>query len=314
VAFYRLSAVWEQAARLESRRSPSRSRWLAAAAAVILLLAGTVLSLQTGLFVRTPDATPAPVVRASDLPATTEPATAPIGAASPGSADESAASATTTHVAFQQRYVTAIGASRTVALPDGSRITLDTDSRIQVQMNARSRTVRLERGQAFFEVAHDAQRPFIVDSGRLSVVAVGTAFSVRREGPAMRVVVADGTVRLERPGERNDMLPAGGIARIQGEEPTRIHQGQAAELERNLSWRSGVLTFRRTPLSEAVAEFNRYGTRRIVIRDPRIATLELGGVFRSGDVEVFARLLETTFSIDATLHPDRIELSARRFP
>jgi len=253
-------------------------------------------------------------VRASDPPATTAPEAAPIGAASPGSADDSAANAMTPQAAFQQRYVTALGASRAIALPDGSRITLDTDSRIQVQMNSRVRTVKLERGQAFFEVAHDAQRPFTVDSGRLNVIAVGTAFSVRRDGPGIRVVVADGTVRLERPGERNDMLSAGGIARIQGAEPTRIHQGQAAELERNLSWRSGVLTFRRTPLSEAVAEFNRYGTRRIVIRDPRIATLELGGVFRASDVEVFARLLETTFPIDASLHPDRIELSARRFP
>ena len=83
----------------------------------------------------------------------------------------------------------------------------------------------------------------------------------------------------------------------------QIHLGQPAEVDRNLSWRSGVLTFRHTSLADAVAEFNRYGTRQIVIRDPEIAALELGGVFRSGDAEVFARLLERTFPIDASHQP-----------
>ena len=85
-------------------------------------------------------------------------------------------------------------------------------------------------------------------------------------------------------------------------------------MDRNLSWRSGVLTFRHASLADAVTEFNRYGTRQIVIRDAALAALELGGVFRSGDAEVFARLLERTFPIDATINPDLIELSARRFP
>jgi transmembrane sensor len=214
---------------------------------------------------------------------------------------------------FRQRYSTAIGATQSISLPDGSRLTLDTDSQVDVTIDGKARTVQLARGQAFFEVAHDRQRPFVVDAGRLSVTAVGTAFSVRRVGLDIRVAVAEGTVRLGQAGEREDLLPAGGIARADGE-VVQIQLGQPTEVERNLSWRSGVLTFRHTSLADAVAEFNRYGTRQIVIRDAEIATLELGGVFRSGDAEVFAHVLERTFPIDATISLDRIELSARRSP
>ncbi len=167
----------------------------------------------------------------------------------------------------------------------------------------------LDRGQGFFEVAHDSKRPFTVVTDRLRVVAVGTAFAVRREASEVRVIVSEGTVRLEGAG----LLPAGGIARTEGD-AVQMRQVPPTEVERNLSWRSGVLTFRHTPLSEAVAEFNRYGTRGIVIRDPAIASLELGGVFRSSDVEAFVHLLERTFPIDVAMLPDRIELTARRSP
>jgi transmembrane sensor len=214
---------------------------------------------------------------------------------------------------FRERHATAIGESRDVPLPDGSHLRLDTDSRVLVVVDDRSRTVHLESGQVFSEVARDPQRPFVVEAGRLTLTAVGTAFSVRRVGADIRVVVAEGTVRLGREGARDDLLAAGAIARVEGE-IVQLLQGRPAEVERNLSWLSGLLTFRHTPLSDAAAEFNRYGTRRIVIRDPEIATLELGGVFQSDDVESFARGLERTFAIDADFHPDRIELSARRSP
>lgn len=301
VAYYRLNAVWIESGRIAAASKSSRYRLLAVAATVLILIAGTLVSLQNGLFRSKPDAPP-PVAQTSKAPATD----AAVAAASPPPEDVSAAAPQSP---FQQRYSTAVGASRAVSLPDGSRVTLDTDSQIRVSIDGRSRIVRLDRGQAFFEVAHDTRRPFVVDAGRLRVVAVGTEFSVRRVASDIRVVVAEGTVRLEG----NSLLPAGGIARVEGER-VQIHQAQPTEVARNLSWRSGVLTFRHTPLSEAAAEFNRYDARRIVILDPAIAALELGGVFRSDDVEAFAQLLERTFHIDAVVHPDRIELTARRSP
>ena len=144
-----------------------------------------------GLF-SNPEAPAQPVVQTSDVPAEeTPPATAsPV----PEEAIAPAAQAS-----FRQRYGTAVGATRVISLPDGSRLTLDTDSQVEVTIDGKARTVQLERGQAFFEVAHDRQRPFVVDTGRLSVTAVGTAFSVRRVGSDIRVVVAEGTVRLGQP-------------------------------------------------------------------------------------------------------------------
>jgi transmembrane sensor len=302
VAYYRLNAAWARAGQLKIKASSSRNLCLAAAAAVMVLLAGAVVSVQMGLF----HSTTAPVqtvVQANDV------AAAPVETAAASPVPQEAIAPTVQSV-FRQRYGTAIGASRVISLPDGSRLTLDTDSQVDVTMDAKVRTVRLERGQAFFEVAHNPQRPFVVVAGRMSVTAVGTAFSVRRVGLAIRVDVTEGTVRLAQPGAREEMLPAGGIARIDGQ-AVQIHLGQPAEVDRNLSWRSGVLAFRHTALADAVAEFNRYGTRQIVIRDARIATLELGGVFKSGDAEVFARLLERTFPIETTINPDLIELSSR---
>jgi transmembrane sensor len=305
VAYYRLNSAWDQAGRIKVT-SASRNYYLAAAAAVLILLAGTVVSVQMGLFRSRTEAPTPPVVQASAVQAE-EAAPATVGPV------PEEAAAPVAQPSFRQRYGTAIGATRTVSLPDGSRLTLDTDSRVEVTIDGKVRTVQLERGQAFFEVARDRQRPFVVDTGRLSVTAVGTAFSVRSVGSDIRVVVAEGTVRLGGLGERQDLLPAGGIARVVGE-VVQIHVGHLAEVDRNLSWRSGVLTFRDTSLAEAVAEFNRYGIRQIVIRDSDIAALKLGGVFRSNDAEVFARLLERTFPIDAVINPDSIELSARRSP
>jgi transmembrane sensor len=301
VAYYRLRAIWIQAGRLRATRSPSRYRPLAVAAGVLLLLAGVIASFQMGFFGSSTEAVPAVAQTIEAPPAGDGPATADAPAVVPSPPAPAAT--------FQQRYVTALGASQAISLPDGSRVTLDTDSRIRVAMDGRSRTVQLDHGQAYFEVAKDPLRPFVVRAAGLDVIAVGTAFSVRRVASEVRVVVAEGAVRLEGKG----LLPAGGIARVEGA-TVQIHHAQPMEVERNLSWRGGVLTFRHTALSEAAAEFNRYGVRPIVIADPAIGALELGGVFRTNDVEGFVHLLERTFPISAALHPDRIELTARKTP
>lgn len=305
VAYYRLNAVWVESGRIGAARGVSRTRVWAIAATILALLALGVVSFEMGLFRSTPDAPPAAVAQIGDLPAEAIAPIAPV----PDVAPPEQPSAAPKQPAFRRSYSTATGASRILSLPDGSRVTLDTDSEIRVSFDARSRGVQLERGQGFFEVAHDRQRPFVVSADRLRVVAVGTAFSVRKLASEVRVVVAEGTVRLEG----NGLLPAGSIASVEGS-AVQTHQGPSSEVERHLSWRTGVLTFRHTPLSEAAAEFNRYASRKIVIRDPEIASLELGGVFRSNDVEAFARLLVQTFPIDAAITPDGIELSARRSP
>jgi transmembrane sensor len=205
-------------------------------------------------------------------------------------------------------------------MSDGSRVTLNTDSDIRVWLDNRERVVEIDRGEAFFEVAHDPRRPFVVTAGERRVIAVGTQFSVRRERADLRVIVAEGTVRYEgharntprragtAAGPDAVLLPAGSIARIEGD-AVRLQRLPVDEAERNLTWRNGLLTFRGTPLSEAIAEFNRYNTRKLVIEDPAIGSLEVGGVFRSNNVEPFVRLLERGFAIQAAVETDRIVLT-----
>lgn len=222
------------------------------------------------------------------------------------------------------RYATVVGGLESVPLADGSRVTLNTDSQMRVALSDSTRSVDLDRGEAYFEVAKDPTRPFVVNAGRKRVVAVGTQFSVFREGDDIRVTVAEGTVRLEdravsgaptgqqssgsAAGSGQLLLPAGSVARAQ-KDAVMVRNEGSAEIQQHMSWRSGLLTFRDTSLADAVTEFNRYNERKIVIEDPAIASLELGGVFRSTNIDPFIALLEQGFPVRAKEEGNRIVLT-----
>jgi transmembrane sensor len=216
------------------------------------------------------------------------------------------------------RYTTVVGGLAAVPMSDGSRVTLNTDSALRVALDAHERLIELDHGEAFFEVAHDAARPFIVKAGNKRIVAVGTQFAVRYEGENVRVSVFEGTVRFETdrpargtaPREQSEpplLLAAGTIARAE-HDAVLVQKTGAAEIEQSLTWRTGILTFRDTPLADAVAEFNRYNTRKIVIEDPAIAAVEVGGIFRATNLDPFVHLLEEAFPIRATEEDERIVL------
>lgn len=217
-------------------------------------------------------------------------------------------------------YRTAVGGLAAVPMSDGSRITLNTNSEIRVAVSKTERRVELEHGEAFFEVASDPARPFVVEAGDKRVIAIGTKFSVRREegrrGEVV-VVVTEGRVRVESAatGLVRTMVPpaevsAGSIARS-ADAAVLIQEKPLPETEEILSWRSGYLIFRDTALSDAVAEFNRYNTNQIVIEDAAVAGIRIGGNFRSTNVEAFVRLLEDGFPIRVDRHSDRIVLTER---
>ncbi|MEJ0040387.1 MAG: FecR domain-containing protein [Gammaproteobacteria bacterium] len=209
-------------------------------------------------------------------------------------------------------YETSLGALQTVPLADGSRITLNSDTRLTVELTKTERRINLTRGEAFFEVAKDASRPFVVRAGDRRVIAVGTQFSVRRQDDEIRVLVSEGSVRVEQStapaASAAVQLGAGSVARA-GSSGVLVHDEPMAEVEQRLSWRTGYLSFDRTPLAEAAAEFNRYSSRKIVIEDPSVAAIRIGGNFRSTNVEAFVRLIESDFPIRATEQGDRIVLS-----
>jgi transmembrane sensor len=211
-------------------------------------------------------------------------------------------------------YSTQIGALASVPLSDGSHVTLNTDSRIHVAFSAGERVVKLDQGEAFFEVSKDRSRPFVVDMGNKRVTAIGTQFSVRRDGAEIRVLVTDGRVRIDRqdaPSElRATQVAAGSQARTKGNS-VLLDQPEPTQVEQILSWRTGYLVFHETPLAEAIAEFNRYSSRKIVVDDPALKSLRIGGRFRSTDAEAFLWLLQNGFPIDVAQRDDRISLTRR---
>lgn len=218
-------------------------------------------------------------------------------------------------VVEQASYRTAMGDLSDVALADGSQATLSSDSRIEVALSRSERHVELQQGEAFFDVAKDARRPFAVVAGGRRVIAVGTRFSVRREGADLRVVVTEGTVRLESEpvgGRRQptSVLPAGSTA-FASRSGVLVRIGSVEDAERQVDWRRGYLVFRDTPLSAAAAEFNRYNARKIVIGDAAAGELRVGGNFRWSNTEVFVRLLEQVTPVRVEHHPDRIVLHSR---
>lgn len=213
-------------------------------------------------------------------------------------------------------YSTSAGELRTVALADGSSATMGPGSTIEVRFSRRGRDVALARGEVFFTVAHDTRRPFTVAIGARRAVAVGTRFAVRNDPDEMRIVVTEGAVRLELQGPRTDgpapntLLTAGSVATAHGNS-VFVRTGSVAEAERALAWRNGYLSFHDTPLAAAVAEFNRYGARPLVIADAAVGQIRIGGNFRWSNADAFARLLEEGFGIRVERQGDRIVLHSR---
>jgi transmembrane sensor len=211
-------------------------------------------------------------------------------------------------------YTTQIGAISTVPLSDGSKITLNTDSQIRVALNASERRIELDQGEAYFEVAKDAARPFIVAIADKRVIAVGTKFSIRREHDDIRVLVTEGRVRIERNGSSSrtpeTQLAAGSQART-SQAAVLVNQPPPMEVEQLLSWRTGYIVFRDTTLTDAVADFNRYTNRKIVLEDPSIANIRIGGNFRSDNADAFLSLIQSGFPIHVEQHTDRIVLTKR---
>jgi transmembrane sensor len=213
-------------------------------------------------------------------------------------------------------YHTAIGALQAVPLADGSRVTLNTNTQIHVAVSQSERHIDLEQGEAYFEVAKDPSRPFVVDAGSKRIIAVGTQFSVRRDAGDVQVIVTEGVVRVEdrqRPAGSKlpnvTLLTAGGIAHARSD-GVLVQRKPLADVEQAMSWRSGYLIFDQTPLAQAVAEFNRYNTRQIVVESPSVASIPVGGNFRAANVDAFVRLIESDFPVVSIQQGDRIILKA----
>lgn len=209
-------------------------------------------------------------------------------------------------------FRTSIGQRTTVTLPDQSTVTLDTDSVLRVLDSTGERLVSLEKGRAFFKVAKDPRRPFVVLADGHRIRALGTAFDVQVGPDKFEVTLVEGRVKVETPSPKRpdavtaELRPGQRLAVI--EDAPKLVQ---VDLRTETSWHSGRLTFVRDPLSEAVEEMNRYSDKKIVFRDGAIPDKSIIGVFRAGDVDRFARAVEMDgLARVSTETDDFIELSA----
>lgn len=205
------------------------------------------------------------------------------------------------HRGAPSHYSTPVGQRSTVTLGDGSRIILDSDSAIDVTYRDGQRLARLVRGQAFFEVAHDATHPFRVAAGGRIVSVLGTRFNVRLSSRETRIVLVEGAIGVSR-GDDPARPTGGEIARLGPGQQLIARDGRPdqitpVEVERQIRWRDGFVQFDDDPLSEAVEEMNRYSESKLIIGDQSIADLRVSGAFQAGDMDGFAETLSALYPV-----------------
>lgn len=183
------------------------------------------------------------------------------------------------------RYATSVGQQSVVALADGSKVTLDTNTKLVVRLGKDARRVVLDHGQAYFTVAHDGARPFTVEAGGVRVVATGTQFDVRRLREATTVTLVEGSVEVGARGadDRRRMKAGQKMVLKPGEAPVVAKVDTAAAT----AWKSGRIVLDGMTLADAIAEVNRYTARPVELEATRYAGNKVGGAFDTGDVESF---------------------------
>jgi len=203
---------------------------------------------------------------------------------------------------------TRVGELRSVPLKDRSVASVNTDSRIEVDMTPQIRHVALVKGEAWFEVAKNPEAPFVVSAGDIRVRAVGTAFSVRRHDSGADVLVTEGTVEAWNVNDKDKRvtLTAGHEAFVPVKPETVAVVYRPEEVERKLAWRDREIVLNSETLAEAVAEFNRYNSRQIVISDPALGAQKLVGGFHVDQPETFARAVHAALDVPVSLNDDRI--------
>jgi transmembrane sensor len=201
------------------------------------------------------------------------------------------------------QFATNVGEQRSVPLADGSRVTLNTASKIEVRLQAGHRVVQLLQGEALFEVAHDAQRPFDVHAGNVVVRAVGTQFDIDRRATRTAVTVVEGRVAMIAAELHTGNLPvlsAGDRVVVDSAGPGALEHN--VNLSEAIAWTQHQLVFHHRPLGEVADEFNRYNVGRVEIRSSSLREQEVTGTFRSNDVASFVAVLAGIPGVEVVDH------------
>jgi transmembrane sensor len=209
-----------------------------------------------------------------------------------------------------ETYTTPIGAREFLTLADGSQITLNTNTSLRI--TADQRTVWLDRGEAYFQIRHDARHPFVAMIGDRRVTDLGTSFLIRRDPGRIEVALLQGAARF---GSRDDAQNSSSLLLKPGDDITAtadsmsVTKKAVADLADELGWRHGVLVFKHTTLAAAAAEFNRYNREHLVVGDPATAKLTISGTFPANDLHPFTEVVQSVFRLRVAKVNNEVMLS-----
>lgn len=195
-------------------------------------------------------------------------------------------------------YYTGVGEIRHITLEDGTDVDLNTDTALVIRYDQGQRKVRILRGEAFFDVAKNPLRPFVVEDGSLSATALGTRYSVgsARANFAADVQVEEGRVQVEAAGQ-HALLGAGEAATVDAQGRLSVSK---ADVDSATAWRDGKLVFSRRPLGQVLATLERYRHGRILLLDETAGGLEVSGIFDLHDTDDALRVLEASLPLRVT--------------
>jgi transmembrane sensor len=237
-------------------------------------------------------------------------------------------------------YTTDIGEQRIVSLDDGSRLYLNSDTRLNVDLEQHTRRIQLERGEAYFEVAKDPTRPFTVAAGDRIVTALGTSFVVRYDMERTAVTLVEGKVtvapaagsdaperhptpqttepstRASVSGEIHATAPLPRAVTLAPGQRITFEQSGTAEIdtphpETTAAWRRGEVILDETPLASAVEEMNRYQRQRLTLDESSIGELPISGIYRTGNNQDFAQAIATVYGLEVRTDDNEIHLGKK---
>jgi transmembrane sensor len=194
------------------------------------------------------------------------------------------------------RYETAVGEMRDIPLNDGSTLHLNSGSEAEVRFTENGRRVRILKGEASFDVAHDKSRPFDVEARSAVIRAVGTAFNVRMRPSVIELTVTHGTVTVRSGDQVSQKVSEGSGAVIQPRNVALTRLGPKL-IDQRTAWREQMVELDGETIEQAANEFNRYRTTPILIGDTRVSALRIGGRFRTTDSREFLSALQYSLPI-----------------
>ncbi len=205
-------------------------------------------------------------------------------------------------------YATEVGNREIISLTDGSHIELNTNSSIRVRLSHNRREVFLDKGEAFFDVAHDVTRPFTVMAFGHRIVDIGTKFSVRQSSRDVEVSLIEGRVRLDPSSPHSIMLSPGDIA-IATSTDISVRKASRQLLTDQMGWRRGVIVFDNTSLADAIQEVNRYNHTKLVANDPSVSRLTISGTFPADNFQIVLEAARDVYGLHVRSRGDEILIS-----